>query len=127
MSQDYVSGAKSDYTKGALNRMMLNWPEMEAAYTEPAILYKWDIEMAIECLNDEERKSVFTVLAFGDSAFNSGAVSVMEWDKILERMYSVLNKEGLVRKNNQAEVLLATDKGRPFTVLEMAQQRGEVG
>lgn len=123
--EDYVSGQKSDYTQGSLKRMIRNWPEIEAAVTEPVILYRWDMEEAIERLSEEERKTIFTVIAFGDSAFSSDAVTETLWSAAIRRMHSILNVEGLVRKNNPAEARLATDKGRPFSPLEL--YRKELG
>jgi hypothetical protein len=117
--EDYVGGEKADYKEGALRRMLCNWPELEAATTEPVIIYKWDIELAIDCLSEEDRKTVFTVMAFGESVINNGSVSGMEWGTLVRRLFSILNNQGLIRKDNEWEVTLQTDKSRPWTPKEI--------
>jgi hypothetical protein len=83
------------YPRRMIEGALLNWAELESKDGELFVIIRCDIEMAVARIEREQRVVVNTLALEGESAFECQAVSRNEWLITLERLYQILNVEGL--------------------------------
>lgn len=84
-----------EYSRGAIERALLNWSELEEATDERLVIVRADLELAIGFLSRRDRRIANTVLMEGQNAFTCGAVKPYEWQRLIGRIFRRLNILGL--------------------------------